>query len=1522
MAEITSDSVFDAVSILIDKKLETMKFDETISAKIVNDTNSSKGEYTILIDNVKCKAYSASVDYRNDDMVMVTVPQGNYDNQKIIIGKCVKDNNIPMSYKSPFSYFINLTGNLLAKNTNTYSLTANKEWIECLIEKGNELPSDSDTVQYYIKDDEQYVPITSWEINNNKDIIVYKKLISVKHINNLKYQNYTRLGVQAQFCSWLGDYDTVEGHYGLSLILTLQSLADSSQITNVVLDFNSNDFIGNIYDFQTYYTQQGVFDISKYAKDYKITNIEIQFYQGNDFKDSSGYPIPSEPNNIFESTIGPNLFVKDIFIALGIDAVDFVEDEVLLYSDNKLNYAKYPNVSNRNAYNQKLAIARWIHKDEENNEIYSLSFDDEVPDKYEIRWYHKRIGASSPDVFAGAHWERYYGQSDYVNDNNGDWLQDETNDNATNKYQVKFQPNVNNQTEELKVIILKNENNQERFIAASNLLTFTNDDEVRNKQTIIDTNALSIRYDDDEKGHYFLYNEAGDIGKNEDKEIRTLTAVFGDNVNNINEKLALNVQDCSFIKWTFPTENTMIVPMDNGVPATADFSPEMVNQVNFTIKSHLNNNATNNTIRLDIIKDGLNYSAQVQPIFGTAGDNGSDYKLILTWRDGKNALNLSQGFDDTLTGDVELFDQAGDIVDWPSGATLKADWLVAEVEGETFRKKEEETADYFYPVFNTISNGNNQYDGVLYSNNNNTNDPDYEYQKSGYYYFFDNESKDNQQNPAHIYYSYDIINQKFTNIKRYNGNIPIYYEWNDHDDDDNPIQLYRKKLTNETKNKLEYRKVIFSSDPLNQETGKVSYTDPPIGIEYDNQTHSYKKTYGYSQIKRYFIKINDQYILDPWLDYQEAETYFEPIEAKEKIYTYDKNNNIKNSQNKALKAVVENNTVVKITAGNSVTMNSLFILRLTLSNFGDYDLVTYYPIALKNGEIQTVIDNQIQQTKIIQYIEGPDRVRYSSAGETDFNKNPYQITILKYESNNMVKYRHGYGDYKFQLVTSAEEFAGIETIYNENHILQNPKPDSFIENTYYQKVLITSNPSYNLNGYWRLLFVNDNNKEDFFKPILKETGIVLKNNKYDLPLLNPISVYIPDALPYGIQFVEIGENNTETVLWTQPILVYENKYPSATLNKWNGKDIETDDKAGTITASGFAAGRKERDNTFTGVVIGDWSRSATDVAVTKNTGIYGFNRGAISYAFKDDGTGFIGKDGSGRIFFDGENSQIFSSRWVNKNNSPQGMLLDIDDGYIKMQKDSNYITLGSNQTTYPLSIGTNKIVESRKFKVKWDGSLYATDAYFDGNGHFEGDIEADSGQIGGWTINQSQLSSPDNQTFLYSRPGDQNANIKTNVIDIVGIGSWNGKTARFGTVQGLDIEGNTTYGLGITSSNAPLIFYTTSANTALRSAADTYLEGGCNFAQNNNSVASRIRADDNGQLIFDSSANLDNNNNTNLREIVFRCCKLHHELSTNSSERKEVLIMGIDIDDENEAEAYIKCNAPAKNQHGIYARFA
>jgi len=95
----------------------------------------------------------------------------------------------------------------------------------------------------------------------------------------------------------------------------------------------------------------------------------------------------------------------------------------------------------------------------------------------------------------------------------------------------------------------------------------------------------------------------------------------------------------------------------------------------------------------------------------------------------------------------------------------------------------------------------------------------------------------------------------------------------------------------------------------------------------------------------------------------------------------------------------------------------------------------------------------------------------------------------------------------------------------------------------------------------------------------------------------------------------------------------------------------------------MAAGKKERDNTFTGVVLGDWSRTDTESFLVRNTGVYGFNHGSMSYAWKDDGTGFVGKDGRGRIYFDGNRSNIYSSNWLLHHN---GMFMDIDDGVIKL----------------------------------------------------------------------------------------------------------------------------------------------------------------------------------------------------------------------------------------------------------------
>jgi hypothetical protein len=53
------------------------------------------------------------------------------------------------------------------------------------------------------------------------------------------------------------------------------------------------------------------------------------------------------------------------------------------------------------------------------------------------------------------------------------------------------------------------------------------------------------------------------------------------------------------------------------------------------------------------------------------------------------------------------------------------------------------------------------------------------------------------------------------------------------------------------------------------------------------------------------------------------------------------------------------------------------------------------------------------------------------------------------------------------------------------------------------------------------------------------------------------------------------------------------------LNQWNGTDITLDTNNGTILSSAIAAGRKEsEDNSFSGVILGDWSRSSTDTDIS------------------------------------------------------------------------------------------------------------------------------------------------------------------------------------------------------------------------------------------------------------------------------------------------------------------------------------
>ena len=1243
-----AETLLQAVEILINKKIEEVKFDETINATVVDDSKADNGEYIVETEGAKFTAYSTEVKYKVNDSVLVTIPQGNYENQKIIVGKRVNNLDTPLVYQSPLEKIVNLTTNLIE---GAPSHIENNEIVQ---EPELALWANDNSATRFLwdVDDREFQPTGktpwwSWSIptatsNNNEEADIWNSKI-------YGYQNYTRIGLQAQFSTWLGQYLTTKGNYGLALVVTF---AFENQSFKKTLILDSNEFFGDVYDYETYFTQTKVFDLSEYADlNITITGLDLYVYQRSNFYDIYNSPIPSpSDNDLGITSLVPNIFVKDPMICLGIDTAEFGGDyaslEVKGSSIYRKKLANLEAVTARDAANERQVRIHWIHKDDTSG-LIQLVEDDNMPTDYEIRWYRYRLGNASPDEFAGAHWERLTHNWNTTPEADGSYNLDSSEDAFTNHLEIVYKPDVNSQTSAIKAIVVRIVDGVESLCCSTKIFTFTNETEVRNNATILDTNTLTIRYEDGSGGNYFIYNRAGEISDAEDFHVHQLTAIFDPDITkNLRKRSPLNLSenDTDTVTWrlrnaqhsmikigTLNDEEEFIpVSFTNGGDAVINGEVDIY----YTIDKHLSINKNYNTISLEAHKDGQDFSTSTTMFFGSGGTSGSDYKLSLTWGPDDKALNLNAERLRRLTGEVTLRDMHNELIPIPASATLELEWISL-AGNNVSASSATESRELYYPIFQAdklekVSNGNLP----NYLLNPQENEPTYQY---------------------------DLTHEAFQPIS--SGTPSIMYQ----------------KASGQTKLDFVPIKTLLASGD------NASGTIGTITLNGKNE-----RVYYYDTVKRLFVKHKDIFIIDPWDEYNEAEVYYEPVITKEKVY----NNNNFLQYNKSYNNGVYNVTITPNQASDNASMDGLYILRLTLKNFGDYDLVEQSPIPLKWDTA----------TRRINTVEGTASVRYATTGEIDFAKLPYRISALKQRNGEWAEYTDDATDGNFKLDgywkllyhldsgTSASSISSFLPSLHEQRRQTFERALSFQSNntpTYYIKTEagIYQQPE---------LQPDENNFSAGTYYILSEKTTDFQSYSTteeftNSPTLQPPGVYFKDAPLYGVQFCVI-ENDTPVVLWTQPILVYQDNYPSTTLNKWNGKTIETDEGQGTIVANGFAAGKKESDNTFTGVVLGDWSRSDIDAFVTKQTGVYGFNHGAMSYALKDDGTAFFGKDGSGRIYFNGNSAQIYSAGWIANKNDKKGMLIDVDDGYIKMigvknnnnenSIDTTEVVLSSNTSPY------------------------------------------------------------------------------------------------------------------------------------------------------------------------------------------------------------------------------------------------
>ena len=148
--------------------------------------------------------------------------------------------------------------------------------------------------------------------------------------------------------------------------------------------------------------------------------------------------------------------------------------------------------------------------------------------------------------------------------------------------------------------------------------------------------------------------------------------------------------------------------------------------------------------------------------------------------------------------------------------------------------------------------------------------------------------------------------------------------------------------------------------------------------------------------------------------------------------------------------------------------------------------------------------------------------------------------------------------------------------------------------------------------------------------------------------------------------------------------MYLDRYSNTLINGWDGNSVSIDNDGGAILAPQVGAGKKEDDNSFTGMVMGVVKESGS---LSEEIGLFGYNKGDKTvFISAEDGHASFGRKGRGQMIIDprGEGHAMLYSPdfWAKyeKNGLPitsytwngkqyDGQNIDPDENHISMAID-------------------------------------------------------------------------------------------------------------------------------------------------------------------------------------------------------------------------------------------------------------
>ena len=148
---------------------------------------------------------------------------------------------------------------------------------------------------------------------------------------------------------------------------------------------------------------------------------------------------------------------------------------------------------------------------------------------------------------------------------------------------------------------------------------------------------------------------------------------------------------------------------------------------------------------------------------------------------------------------------------------------------------------------------------------------------------------------------------------------------------------------------------------------------------------------------------------------------------------------------------------------------------------------------------------------------------------------------------------------------------------------------------------------------------------------------------------------VQDKINYLNKMINAG--TSFTLIHVKPIIMLYNRYSMSNLNGWDGNKLETGD--GYLIAPQVGAGKKEQDNSFTGIVMGIKQVSENSISGQK-IGLFGYSSGAQSiFLNAEDGSATFGVSGKGQILIQPTSDKALIKSGNYSTTAKTGMQIDL-----------------------------------------------------------------------------------------------------------------------------------------------------------------------------------------------------------------------------------------------------------------------